>query len=100
MTSAGRLHRRTALLAFISSGVVVLVGVAILVSSLLSSVSSGWFVYAPLSGAVMLGPGAAIVPRSAVVGAVVLVVGLLALSLLFGYSLGRRHGSAPEEAQH
>ena len=96
MTDAGHHRdRRVVLIASIASAVIVVVGVAVVVWSLLIPVSVGWFAYAPLSGRVLPGPGAAIVPRSALLGAVVATIGLVGLSLAIGYSIGRRHGAAP-----
>lgn len=84
------------LIASIASAVVALVGVAVLVWWMLTPVSFGWFAYAPLSGRVMPGPDVAIVPWWAVLGALVATIGLVGLSLAFGYSIGRRHGAAPQ----
>lgn len=79
------------LLAIVASGLIVLVGVIVLASSLLAPVASfGWFAYAPLSGGVFASQGMFIVSQLTLVGAIVLVLGLIGLSLAFGYLWGRR----------
>ena len=56
--------------------------------------SFGWTAYAPLANTVTLHDGAQVFTRTAQVGVVFLVAGLVALAFWCGLEIGRRSGAA------
>ncbi|MDO9396427.1 MAG: hypothetical protein Q7T71_07780 [Herbiconiux sp.] len=77
--------------------VAVAVAVAGLVTVLLgasTSVSFGWFAYAPLSGTTFTPEGIHVVTTAQIVGFAVLGAGLVALAFWLGLTLGRRTAAA------
>jgi len=66
------------------AALLVVIGLAVAVGAMVNPAPTGWFAYAPLSGAIALAGDAVIVPRTAIAGAVVLVAGLVGLSYLAG----------------
>lgn len=93
--SGARRSGRAFIVAIVGSALVSLVGLIMLASSLLAPVSSfGWFAYSPLSGRVFPSPEIYIVSQLTVVGAIAMGIGLIGLSLVVGYLLGRRRGAS------
>jgi len=66
------------------------VGVVVLVVASARPVSFGWFAYAPLSDTTFTADGVHVFSTATLVGAVVLVVGLLVLAAWLGYRRGAR----------
>ena len=66
------------------------VGVVVLVVASARPVSFGWFAYAPLSDTTFTADGVHVFSTESLVGAVVLVVGLLVLAAWLGYRRGAR----------
>jgi len=56
--------------------------------------SFGWSAYAPLANAIFLHDGAHVFTRTAQVGVVFFVAGLVALAFWCGLEIGRRSGAA------
>lgn len=90
--SGARRSGRAFIVAIVGSALVSLVGLIMLASSLLAPVSS--FAYSPLSGRVFPSPEIYIVSQLTVVGAIAMGIGLIGLSLVVGYLLGRRRGAS------
>ena len=66
------------------------VGVVVLVVASARPVSFGWFAYAPLSDTTFTADGVNLFSTASLVGAVVLVIGLLVLAAGLGYRRGVR----------
>ena len=87
---AGRYRRdmkrspRAEVVGWAIAALLVVIGLTVAVVAMVNPVTTGWFAYAPLSGSISVGTDGVIVPRSAIVGVVVLVVGLIGLSYLAG----------------
>ena len=78
------------------AAVVTAAGAVITSVALARPVSFGWFAYAPLSDTAFAPEGVHLVSTTAIVGAVVLAVGLMALAFWAGLAIGahRRHAPA------
>ncbi|WP_157485686.1 MULTISPECIES: hypothetical protein [unclassified Frigoribacterium] len=73
------------------AGVVVLVvGVVVLAIAGAQPVSFGWFAYAPLSDTTFTAEGVHVFSTASLVGAVIVVIGLLVLAAWLGYRRGVR----------
>jgi heme/copper-type cytochrome/quinol oxidase subunit 1 len=66
------------------------VGVVVLAVASARPVSFGWFAYAPLSDTTFTADGVHLFSTASLVGAVVLVIGLLVLAAWLGYRQGAR----------
>lgn len=65
-------------------------GVVVLAVDAARPVSFGWFAYAPLSDTVFTTDGLHVLSTASLVGAVVVVIGLLLVSACLGYRRGAR----------
>lgn len=87
-------RERAPLLLVVGGVVLAVAGVVVLVVATVQATSEpasfGWFAYAPLSDTTFVADGLHLVSTTSLVGAGLLVVGLLALSAWFGYRLGTR----------
>ncbi|MBT2503455.1 cbb3-type cytochrome c oxidase subunit I [Curtobacterium sp. ISL-83] len=90
MTRRDHLTSRLVLAAALA---VMVVGIVILAVAASRPVSSGWFAYAPLSGTTFTAAGVHVLSTASLVGAGVVVVGLLLLAGWLGYRQGARRRS-------
>jgi hypothetical protein len=80
----------------LAAAAAVLVGIVCLIVGFWPQpMSFGWSAYAPLANAIFLQDGAHVFTRTAQVGIVFLVAGLVALAFWCGLEVGRRSGVAP-----
>jgi heme/copper-type cytochrome/quinol oxidase subunit 1 len=80
----------------LAAGAAVLIGIVCLIVGFWPQpMSFGWSAYVPLSNTVYLQDGAQVFTRTAQVGVVLLVAGLVALAFWCGLEVGRRGGAAP-----
>ncbi|KQO47678.1 hypothetical protein ASG28_09515 [Frigoribacterium sp. Leaf415] len=70
--------------------VVLVVGVVVLAIAGAQPVSFGWFAYAPLSDTTFTAEGVHVFSTASLVGAVIVVIGLLVLAAWLGYRRGVR----------
>lgn len=81
----------TSIVAWAVAGVVIAVGVIMLTVGLATPVAFGWFAYQPLAGEVFTpGNGGVFVSRIAIIGWVILTIGLIAAAFLTGWHVARR----------
>lgn len=69
---------------------VVIVGVVVLAVAASQPLSIGWFASSPLSGTTFTSGDVRIVSTTALTGLTILVVGVIGLAFLTGWSVGRR----------
>jgi len=84
------------------AGLVTLAGfiiVAVGADGASTSASFGWFAYQPLSSMAFAGPVGIVLTPATVVGGILAVVGLLALSFLFGYLVATSRASRRPSAR-
>jgi len=74
----------------VAAVVAVVAGVVVVAVGLAQPASSQWFAYAPLSGETVRFTGAHLLSNTTLVGAGVLVAGLVALAFALGVRAGRR----------
>lgn len=87
--------RRATLIAWTLAAVLVGAGLVMTIVGVLTPVSFGWFAYQPESSATFSPEGnVVILTRTAVVGSVVLGLGLIALAFLAGLRRGERRSRA------
>lgn len=73
--------------------VAVIVGACVVVVARAQPASFGWFAYAPLSRTFPIADGVHIVSTTGVIGAVVLVIGLVTLAFWTGLRVGGRRAA-------
>lgn len=73
--------------------VAVIVGISVLVLARSQPASFGWFAYAPLSSTFPIADGVHVVSTTGVIGAVVLVIGLVTLAFWTGLRVGGRRAA-------
>lgn len=85
---------------WVIAGVAFAVGVVVLAAGLLSPVTFGWFAYQPLAGDAFVPlDGGAFVSRTTIIGWVILVIGLIAVAFLAGWSVaGRRREASSSDS--
>ncbi|GAA3629916.1 hypothetical protein GCM10022200_10810 [Microbacterium awajiense] len=84
-------ERRSSTTAWVTTGVVVVSGLVVLVIGLLTPVTFGWFAYQPLAEATFVPGGSGVyLSRIAIIGWVLLTIGLLAAAFLAGRRSSRR----------
>lgn len=69
-------------------------GLIILVFGSVGPVTAGWFAYAPYSANAPTISGAVLLSRTAILGLLVLVIGLVGLGFLVGLRAGRKRAAA------
>ena len=86
-------NRRRRSVALIAGVLLTVAGVVIVLVSLVGSTATasfGWFAYAPLANAVFVPGDLLMLSRITLLGVVLLLVGLLAVSFLVGLHVGSR----------
>lgn len=79
-----------AFIALIVSGMFVIGGAVLLLVSNQAPASFGWFAYQPMTNSLFMPGSLVVLTPSALMGAAVAVLGLLGLTAVSGYLLGRR----------
>ena len=91
---------RRAVGAWVTAGILALIGLVVLIVGLLRPVTYGWFAYQPLADATFT-PGATGVffSRVTIVGCVILTIGLIALAFLAGWQAGAKRARLIDDSE-
>lgn len=76
-------------LAFLGSGVLIVVGAIVYIAASQAGASFGWFAYQPLSRTVLMGGDFIFMTPLSAVGLGIVVLGLIGFGILVGYLVGR-----------
>ncbi|GAA5032540.1 hypothetical protein GCM10025738_14810 [Microbacterium fluvii] len=84
-------------MAWTITGIVIAAGVGVLIAGLLTPVTFGWFAYQPLADATFVpDAGGVFLSQIAIIGWVILTIGLLTVAFLVGRHTARARSNRPD----